>query len=76
MDVPALTTYTGKTADPLVAYQLAVRLFTLRPEFLDLHKEVAKNLLHRIPNSSWLKSIIRSSANWNNKYKWKHQRQK
>ncbi len=49
MDVPALTTYTGKTADPLVAYQLAVRLFTLRPEFLDLHKEVAKKLTAQDP---------------------------
>lgn len=44
MDIPALTTYTGKTADPLVGYQIAVRLFTLRPEFLDLHKEVSAKL--------------------------------
>ncbi len=44
MDVPALTAFTGKTADPLVGYQLAVRLFTLRPEYIDLHKEVSKRL--------------------------------
>jgi len=44
MDVPALTAFTGKTADPLVGYQIAVRLFTLRPEFLDLHKEVSARL--------------------------------
>jgi thiol-disulfide isomerase/thioredoxin len=49
MDVPALTAYTGKTADPLVGYQIAVRLFTLRPEFLDLHKEVAKKLTDQDP---------------------------
>jgi thiol-disulfide isomerase/thioredoxin len=41
MDVPALTTYTGKTADPLVGFQIAARLFTFRPEFTDLHKEVS-----------------------------------
>jgi peroxiredoxin len=44
MDIPALTAFTGKTADPLVGYQIAVRLFTLRPEFLDLHKEVSAKL--------------------------------
>jgi thiol-disulfide isomerase/thioredoxin len=52
MDVPALTTYTAKTAEPLVAYQLAVRLFTLRPEFLDLHKEVSARLTAQDPSSS------------------------
>ena len=66
MDVPALTTYTGKTADPLVAYQLAVRLFTLRPEFLDLHKEVAKKLTAQDPKFELAKEYNQ----------WKHQRQK
>jgi len=49
IDVPALTNLTGKTADPLVAYELAVRLFTLRPEFLDLHKEVSARLSAQNP---------------------------
>ncbi|HRO73310.1 MAG TPA: TlpA disulfide reductase family protein, partial [Saprospiraceae bacterium] len=40
MDVTALTTYTGKTADPLVGFQLAMRLFQFQPDFLSLHKEV------------------------------------
>ncbi len=40
MDVPALTNYTGKTADPLVGFQLAMRLFQFQPDFLSLHKEV------------------------------------
>jgi thiol-disulfide isomerase/thioredoxin len=44
MDVPALTTYTEKTADPLVAYQIATRLFMLRPEFINLHKAVSARL--------------------------------
>lgn len=45
MDIPALTTYTGKTADPLVGYQIAVRLFTLRPEFWIYIKKYLQNLL-------------------------------
>lgn len=49
MDVPALTEYTSKTAEPLVAYQLAVRMFTLRPEFMQLHKDVAKRLTEQDP---------------------------
>ncbi len=49
MDVPALTEYTSKTADPLVAFQIAARLFTFRPEFSSLHKEVADRLIAKYP---------------------------
>lgn len=44
IDVPALSTYTTKTADPLVGFQIAARLFTFRPEFTQLHKEVSAKM--------------------------------
>ena len=50
IDVPALTNFTAKEADPLVAFQLAVRLFTFRPEFIGLHKEVAVRMNQKYPN--------------------------
>lgn len=50
MEVPALTTFTAKTADPLVAFQLAARLFTFRPEFTDLHKEVSQRMTAAYPD--------------------------
>jgi len=50
MDVPALTTFTGKTADPLVGFQLAARLFTFRPEFTGLHKEVSQRMNQKYPD--------------------------
>ena len=31
MDVPSLQKYTGETADPMIGYQIANRLFTVRP---------------------------------------------
>lgn len=50
MDVPALTTYTAKTADPLVSFQLGARLFTFRPEFTGLHKEVSQRMAAQYPD--------------------------
>lgn len=49
MDVPALTAFTGQTADPLVGFQLASRLFTFRPEFMDLHKQVSTRMTQQYP---------------------------
>ncbi|MBK9254588.1 MAG: redoxin domain-containing protein [Saprospiraceae bacterium] len=50
MDVPALTEYTTKTSDPMVAFQLASRLFTYRAEFIDLHKQVSQRLSAKHPD--------------------------
>ncbi len=50
MDVPALTTFTSKTADPLVAFQIAARLFTFRSEFTGLHKEVSQRMTQKYPD--------------------------
>ncbi|HQV98011.1 MAG: redoxin domain-containing protein [Saprospiraceae bacterium] len=50
MDVPTLTTYTSQTADPLVGFQIAMRLFTLRPEFVDLHKQVSAKMNTSYPD--------------------------
>lgn len=49
MDVPALTAYTSKTADPLIGFQIAARLFTFRPEFTGLHKEVSQRMTATYP---------------------------
>ncbi|HMU06003.1 MAG TPA: TlpA disulfide reductase family protein, partial [Saprospiraceae bacterium] len=49
MDVPSLTTYTSQTSDPLVGLQLATRLFTFRPEFLEVHKAVSQRLNTQYP---------------------------
>lgn len=50
MDVPALTAYTSKTADPLIGFQLAARLFTFRPEFITLHKDVSQRMTAQYPD--------------------------
>ena len=49
IDVPALTTFTTTESDPLVGFQLAARLFTFRPEFLNVHQEVSKRLTAQYP---------------------------
>ena len=49
MDVPSLTTFTSQTSDPLVGLQLATRLFTFRPEFLEVHKAVSQRLTTQYP---------------------------
>lgn len=50
MDVPALQEYTAKQADPLIGYQIASRLFTYRPDFTALHKDVSKRLTEKYPD--------------------------
>jgi thiol-disulfide isomerase/thioredoxin len=50
MDVPALMAFTEKTADPLVGYQIALSLFTIRPEFIQLHKAVAGKMKTSYPD--------------------------
>ena len=50
MDVPALTTFAGKTSDPLVGFQLGARLFPFRPEFAALHKEVSQRMNTQYPD--------------------------
>lgn len=49
VDVPALQKYTADEADPMVAYQIATRLFTIRPEFIDLHTKVSGRYLSKYP---------------------------
>jgi len=49
MDVPALTAFTTQTADPLIGLQLATRLFTIRPEFIEIHKAVSQRLTSQYP---------------------------
>ncbi|MBK6565688.1 MAG: AhpC/TSA family protein [Saprospiraceae bacterium] len=49
MDVPSLQKYTGETADPMIGYQIANRLFTVRPEFIDLHNKVSSRYLTAYP---------------------------
>ena len=43
-DVNALTQFTTKTADPLVGFSIAMRLFTIRPEAMNVHKEVVAKM--------------------------------
>jgi thiol-disulfide isomerase/thioredoxin len=43
-DVDALTQFTTKTADPLVGFSIAMRLFTIRPEAMPVHKEVSARM--------------------------------
>ncbi len=43
-DVNALTQFTTKTADPLVGFSVAMRLFTIRPEAMAVHKEVSAKM--------------------------------
>lgn len=50
MDVPSLTAFTEDTADPMVAFQLASRLFNFRPEFVSLHKKVSARLSSAHPD--------------------------
>jgi len=50
MDVAALTTLVSEKADPLVAYQVAARIFTFRPEFAGIHKTVSNRLSQKYPN--------------------------
>jgi thiol-disulfide isomerase/thioredoxin len=50
MDVPALTAFTEDTAEPMVAFQLASRLFNFRPEFVSLHKKVSSRLSSAHPD--------------------------
>lgn len=49
IDVPALQKYTEVDADTMIAYQIANRLFTIRPEFLDLHNKVSARYLTKYP---------------------------
>lgn len=49
MDVPGLQKYTEEQADAMIAYQIATRLFTIRPEFLDLHNKVSAKYLTQYP---------------------------
>lgn len=49
MDVPALTAYTTQKADPMVGFQIAMRLFTLRPDFIDVHKQVSAKMTTTYP---------------------------
>ncbi|MBK9149745.1 MAG: AhpC/TSA family protein [Saprospiraceae bacterium] len=44
MDVPALTKYTEETADPMVSFMIATRLFNFRTEFISLHQKVAARM--------------------------------
>lgn len=46
----SLTNFTSTEADPLVAVQLAVRLFNFRPEVIDVHTAVEKRLKEKYPN--------------------------
>ncbi|MEZ4910010.1 MAG: TlpA disulfide reductase family protein [Saprospiraceae bacterium] len=50
IDVPTLTKYTSTESDPLIGFQLAARLFTFRPEFVNLHKDVSKRLTASYPD--------------------------
>jgi len=43
-NVDALTQFTTKTADPLVGFSIAMRLFTIRPEAMQVHKEVSARM--------------------------------
>jgi len=36
--------------DPLIGYMISSKMFRMRPEFLDVHKSVAKNLTAKYPN--------------------------
>lgn len=49
-DVNALTQYTTKTADPLVGFSIAMRLFTIRPEAMQVHKEVSARMNTQYPD--------------------------
>lgn len=49
MDVPALQKYTQEVADPMISYQIASRLFTIRPEFIDLHNQVSSRFISKYP---------------------------
>ncbi|MBK9734195.1 MAG: TlpA family protein disulfide reductase [Saprospiraceae bacterium] len=65
MDVPALTAYTSKTADPLIAFQLALRLFTFRPEFAGLHAEVSQRMTATYPDLELTKQYAGIAAQLN-----------
>ena len=44
IDVNKLTAIAKTEADPMVAYMVATRMFTVRPDFADVHEAVAKRL--------------------------------
>ncbi|MFZ1703519.1 MAG: TlpA disulfide reductase family protein [Saprospiraceae bacterium] len=48
-DVPTLQKYTEELADAMIAYQIATRLFTIRPEFIDLHTKVSNRYIAAYP---------------------------
>jgi thiol-disulfide isomerase/thioredoxin len=49
-DVPKLKEYTMKTADPLIGFQIAARLFQFRLEAADVHKAVSDRLNTTYPD--------------------------
>ena len=43
--------------DPLIGYMISSKMFRMRPEFLDVHKSVAKNLTAKYPNETLSKTF-------------------